>query len=99
MHFMMSYPQYDETMDFVLDGNTKHFDYDHMSRQPKPNMWLPTKYGQEKTPWETTVIFPNTQGNNVGQFKLDSDEQTLEYNYHIDHEKMGLSIWEREPKR
>lgn len=83
MRFMMNYPQYDETMDFVLDGNQLYFDFENMSKVPKPQKWMPVKYGQEMAPWECTVKFPNTQGNNVGQFKLDSDVQTLEYNYHI----------------
>ena len=50
-------------------------------------------------PWECSVVFPNTQGNNVGQFKLDSDVQTLEYSYHFKDTSNGMTTWEREPKR
>ena len=65
--FMMAYPSFD-TMDFYIDGNHEFFDFESMSLSARPIMWLPTKYGQERQYWEGTVLFPNTQGNNVGQF-------------------------------
>ena len=68
MHFMMNYPQYDETMDFILDGNQLYFDFEAMSKFVKPSMWMPDKYGQEMKPWEATIRFPNTKGDNCGQF-------------------------------
>ena len=99
MHFMIHYPNYDENQDMTLDGNAVMFDYECMSRAVKPRMWMPNKYGQDMIPWECSIIFPNTQGNNCGQFKLDAEVQVLEYNYHIEDTSMGLKTWEREPKR
>jgi len=83
MHFTISYPENDETIEMVMDGNQDFFDFDHMSKKPKPIAWMPNKYGKQKDPWECHHPVPNTQGNNCGQFTLDAEVTHLEYNYHI----------------
>ena len=101
MQFSINYPTYDPSMKVILDGNSKIFDFQNMNHTSKPTSWMPVKYGQSMNPWVCAIQFPNTQGNNCGQFKLDPDidVQKLEYNYSMKNGVKGQNIWEREPKR
>ena len=101
MQFSINYPSFNPNMRVILDGNSKIFDFENMNHTVKPTSWMPIKYGQSMNPWVCAIQFPNTQGNNCGQFKLDPeiDVQKLEYNYSMKNGATGQNIWEREPKR
>ena len=62
---------------------------------------MATKYGKQMNPWVCSIQFPNTQGDNCGQFKLDPElnVKTLEYSYNVKNGSKIQNMWERDPKR
>lgn len=50
-----------------------------MQKMPRQDGWLYYKYGKQVVPWQCKVTFDNTEGDNCGQWKNDSNK--IQYNF------------------
>ena len=94
----MSHPIDDLHDDMILIGNKPGTNQVPMHKIPRAIHWMDTKYGKQITPWEVTVKFENTQGNNFGQWN-NGEHNKLLYSFCKKNDLQGQLQWEREPKR
>jgi hypothetical protein len=70
-----------------------------MKKSEFTKKWMHVKYGDDISPWECTIKFPNIEKGIDGKFIEGSETGMFHYKFGLENRMMANTIWEKDPRR
>lgn len=98
--FSVNFPESEDLSDVMtLNGKAGVINSVTMYKDTEKTHWMPIKYGKPMAPWKITVVMPNIESGENGQWKPATSTNLITYQYDMKNDQKNLALYEREPKR
>ena len=98
--FSVNFPESEDLSDVMtLNGKAGVINSMAMYKDTEKTHWMPIKYGKPMAPWKITVVMPNTESGENGQWKPATSTNLITYQYDMKNDQKNVCLYEREPKR